>query len=60
MNQRQTTSKNHPVIARASANPQASYPWDEEDDYDDRWPPPRTKQRDTVPGSDHRTATSDL
>jgi len=40
MNQRQTTSKSHPVIARASANPQASYPWDEEDDYDDRWPPP--------------------
>jgi len=39
MNQRQT-SKKHPVIARASADPQASYPWEDDDDYDDRWPPP--------------------
>src|SRR5712692_8850493 len=38
MNQRQTYTK-HPVIPRASAHPQSSYPWDD-DDYDDRWPPP--------------------
>src|SRR5712692_5638637 len=38
MNQRQISTK-HPVIPRASAPPNSLYPWDD-DDYDDRWPPP--------------------
>ena len=39
MNQRQTYTK-HPVIARASAPPNSPYSWNDDDDYDDRWPPP--------------------
>jgi hypothetical protein len=40
MNQKQTTSKKrHAVIPRASAAPGTPYPWDDDDIYDDSWPP---------------------
>lgn len=40
MNPKQTTSKKqHAVIPRASAPPGTPYPWDDDDTYDDSWPP---------------------
>src|SRR5712691_1732251 len=40
MNPKQTTSKKqHAVIPRASAPPGTPYPWDDDDNYDDSWPP---------------------